>query len=443
MITREKPIRSIDSFLKRKKAKGYVVGGFLRDMILGRPSFDMDIVLAGVRPKDLAGYLHRSQGFSRPAFFPRFGTTLTVGDGFKIQICPLEGDIESDAGRRDLTLNCLYAETGKVRPSMSRCDILDPTGRGISDLKAGILRTPAEPCFSLWLDPVRILRVVRFHALLGFTVDRQLRQAMERMVYLLARMPGERIMVELEKILVSSRLRSSFRLLQSTRVTDIVMPELGRTHGYSQSTPYHAYDLLTHSIKTAAATPPDLVLRLAGLLHDVGKIHTRAARGDRTVYYGHEKVSAEIAKSILMRLRFPKRVAAEVVFLISNHMINYSRTWSDRAIRRFVRRMGDRLDRMLLLVQADRRAQRPEPDMGDDIVHLRRRIKALYRDDLLHLELPVDGYDIMTVLGIEEGELVGRAKEFLSEEATKRRKAMTRRECVRLLREWASREQNA
>jgi tRNA nucleotidyltransferase/poly(A) polymerase len=283
------------------------------------------------------------------------------------------------------------------------------------------------------------LRAIRFYAVLGFSIERQLLEAMPRMVYLLRRVSAERIRAELEHILLSTRLRSALRLLQGAGVSEIVFPEIGRTYGFSQATPHHAYDLFTHAARTAANTPPELTLRLAGLLHDVGKFGTRSYRRGRAVYYGHEVASAVTAEAVLSRLKFPKHLIRDVVFLISNHMINYSDNWSDKAVRRFVRKMGERREQVLTLVEADRKAQRPEPGMADGIKHLRKRIMALDKDGGIHFELPVDGRDIMAILGVEEGPTVGRAKNFLWEAAASLGKPMTKQDCVRLLKAWAGR----
>jgi putative nucleotidyltransferase with HDIG domain len=220
-------------------------------------------------------------------------------------------------------------------------------------------------------------------------------------------------------------------------IMDVIIPELSRTHGFCQSTPFHAHDLFTHSVKTAAYTPADLTLRLAALLHDLGKIDTRTEAGNRAVYYGHQKVSAEIAKVILKRLRFSRRLTSDVVFLIEHHMINYSKKWTDRGVRRFVRKMGDHLDRMLCLVKADRKAQRPERGIADNIIELRGRIRDLAQGGRINLSLPIDGNGIMEILGIGQGPAVGKAKEFLLDMAASRPKALSRSDCEKMLRLWA------
>jgi putative nucleotidyltransferase with HDIG domain len=433
-------ISEIRRFLRRNRAGGYVVGGFLRDWLLGRAPKDLDVVVEKVEPSDLAAHLHNRLGFSRPAVFPRFKTALTVGEEVEIEICQMQDGLEEDAARRDFTINCLYAEPDALLSSGAAAEILDPTGRGLEDLRRSLLRAPVDPCRTLWLDPLRILRALRLSATLGFRLDRDLGACIPRLVYLLNRIAQERVRTEIEGILLSRRVVSTFRRMQAMGVCDIVLPELALTHGFDQSTPYHAYDLFTHTLKTVASAPPDLVLRLGALLHDLGKPYTRSMKSGRAVYYGHQEVSAELAMRVMGRLRFPRRLRQRVAFLVRHHMIHYSKEWSDKAVRRFVRRMGPNLDAMLQLAEADQKAQIPGAGRGNAAGDLRKRISALGKRDSIHFALPIGGREIMSLLGIGEGPLVGKAKEKLLEEASTRDRPMGRGEAVEILKKWARRQ---
>ncbi len=429
-------IAEIHSFLRRKKARGYLVGGLLRDLLTGIHSNDMDLAVQGISPRALASHLHQSLGFSRPAVFPRFDTVLTVRGELTIEISPLDDDIALDSVCRDFTLNCLYADVARIRGRFRRDVILDPTGEGFQDLRDGVLRSPSDPLVTFWLDPLRLLRAIRFHATRGFRLEFDVLDAIPRLAYLLSGTAQERIRDELERIVLSRRLVSSFKLMQKTGILAVILPELDRTAGFSQGTPYHSYDLFTHTLKTAANLRPELNLRMAALLHDLGKVGTRTVRDGRSVYYGHDEESVRIAESVLERLRFSGKAAKKIIFLVGNHMINYSSGWSDRAVRRLMRKLGPGLEDVLTLVEADRKAQHPDPSLAASTRELRGRIGDLDRVVGRVPELPVDGHDIMRMLGIKSGPMVGRAREFLLDEALKRRRPLKPEDCLRLLERW-------
>ncbi|MFH1220960.1 MAG: HD domain-containing protein [Candidatus Eisenbacteria bacterium] len=436
--TQRKILLELAHFLGARQARGYVVGGFLRDYLLGKWSADIDVVVEGIAPTAVGRHLSRKPGFSGPVVFPRFKTVLVVGRGIQIEICPLEGDLGTDAARRDFTVNCLYADLRGFAQAPGRVPMVDPTAMARKDIKAGLLRPPADALSTLGLDPLRMLRAVRFYATIGLAFTPGFRDAVERMAYLLTRVSAERIRSELEKILVSPRLAPSLRLMQKTGILEIVVPELAATYGFSQKTPYHAYDLFTHLVKTAGYLPPEAPLRLAGLLHDLGKTSTQMAKDGRMVYYGHEKVSTEAAASIMRRLKFSRRSTELVSFLVANHMINYSSRWSDRAIRRFTRKMKANLDHVLALAQADLRAQRPGAAETSELGNLRRRIAEIDKGQAPGLLVPLNGRDVMEILGIREGPLVGKAKDHLLEEALNRNGRMTRAQATRILKKWAA-----
>ena len=434
-------VADIARFLRGRRAAGYLVGGAVRDALLGRATSNIDISVDGIAPRDLADYLRRERGFSRPVIFKRSGTVFTNNGVTEVEICPMRGDPDRDALGRDFTVNCLYV---KIRPGMrsiTRSMVIDPTGRGLRDLKAGRLTAYPDRFTPFAADPVRLMRAVRFRATLGFSIDRPLKDAIARTSYLVAKPAAERVRLELERILLSGRVISSFRFMHEVGLLEMVLPEVAAMAGFEQGSPYHAYDLLTHTLKAAAGVRPDLTLRLAALLHDTGKVTTRRRKGKRMVYYGHEKASARMARALLKRLRFPERVADDVEFLIVNHMVNYSRAWTDAAVRRFMRKMGGRLDAVLELARADRGAHAPDARMGIPVTELRKRIARLgaqMRARDVSFRSPLDGREIMEFLKIGPGPEVGRAKEYLCQAVLRRGRAIPRAEARRLLRKWAT-----
>jgi len=419
-------------------ARGYLVGGYVRDLLLGRSPLDLDIVVTNCAPIGIARWIHKEFGLSRPVRFARFGTYHLVGEEVEVEIARLMDRPEEDASRRDFTINCLYVDLVHYSRT-GRLEVLDPTGYGMDDLEHARLRTPSEPALTFWLDPLRLIRAIRFRAVSGMKIDVSLRHQIARMAYLVSRPARERIRAELERILTSSRVGSALRLMQTTGLLRIILPEVDRMAGFSQRSPYHAYDLFEHTVRTVSNVPPDLVLRLSALLHDTGKIETCRRLTDRNVYYGHEEASARIAESVLRRLRFSNQIIARVTFLVANHMVNYSRSWSDRAVRRFMRKMGDRLDQMLILLYADRRAQTPSGATASNIADLRRRVAALSKVVQDVLRLPIDGHEIMRILNTGEGPLVGLAKQYLYDVSENVGRPLSEDDCRRLLKEWAKR----
>jgi len=428
-------------YIRSRGGAGYLVGGAVRDALLGRAFENIDVALKDLNPPDLAGFLETHRGFARPVVFKRSGTVFTRGAGVEVEISPLRGDPARDALERDFTVNCLYVKLKAGPGRITRSAVLDPTGRGLADLSANRLIAYPDSFSPFAADPVRLLRAVRFRATLGFSIAGPLKAAMARTAYLISRSAAERVRVELERILLSARVTSSFRFMQDVGLLEMILPEVAAMADFDQGSPHHAYDLLTHTLKATAYVGPDLTLRLAALLHDIGKIDARRRKGTRSVYYGHEKISARSARAILRRLRFPMRASEDVAFLIENHMVNYSGSWTDAAVRRFMRKMDRRLDAVLKLAAADRRAHAPDARMGASVGDLARRIAAIASDmeaREVSFRPPLDGRRIMELLGIDEGPDVGRAKEYLCQAVLRRGRAVSEEEALRILRKWAT-----
>lgn len=427
-------MQAVQRFASGRSTRCYLVGGYIRDLLLGKRPFDLDLVIPRYFCGELAEFLSNQLGFSRPVVFKRFETFHLAGKGIEIQISPLVGNLLDDAIKRDFTINCLYVDIRDF--GKASINLIDPTNRAFNDIQERILRTPTDPEITFWSDPLRQLRAIRFLAVLGMEIDTSVINAIRRMAYLVSRISNERVRVELEHIILSERVRKAFKILQKTRLLSIILPEVDRMYGFDQRCRYHTYDLFEHSVRVVEALPRSLELRLSGLFHDVGKIETCRQLEDRNTYYGHEKVSARIAVSALSRLRFPMRIIEVVEFLIENHMVNYDDTWSDRAIRRLVRRIGERLNPLLTLLEADRSSQRGGLK---NIRSLRRRINLLSgyveksREDIL------DGNEIMEILGIGPGPLIGRAKEYLLEVSDSTGRILTKAEAASLLQKWFKR----
>ena len=400
-------------------AGAWIVGGYVRDKLLGRPHREVDVVVEGGDALALARRFAKLAHAAPPVTFERFGTAQVTLPGRLVEFVTARAEsyaqdsrkptvrratLEEDLRRRDFTVNTLLMDLDGA--------ILDPLG-GRVDLDAKVLRTPADPQQTFADDPLRMLRAIRFAAELGFTLAPDLLPAMRRLKSRLAPpvISMERIADELRRMLASERPLVALELLDQAELLGVILPEIEACKGVPQ-TGYHTHDVFGHTLLTVAATPPDLLLRVAALFHDVGKPAT--AKGDGT-FLGHEEVGARIAQAALERLRFAQKEVEVVVGLIRLHLrpVFYRSEWTDGAVRRLARDAGALLDRLMLLARADIAASAyPEPEKLDE---LQSRLDAVRSERPSRLEPIISGEEIMRIRGIPPGPEVGRIKQKLEE----------------------------
>jgi poly(A) polymerase len=397
----------------------WAVGGYVRDLLLGRPHPDLDVVVESGLGPELAANFARLAGARPPVVFPRFGTAqVTWGDRMvefvsarresyasdsrKPQVEP--ATIEEDLRRRDFTINTLLMDLeGQIH---------DPMG-GRLDLEQGLLRTPDSPVRTFSDDPLRMLRAVRFAAQLDFQLDpsllpamRQLRQRLRPPVLSI-----ERVKDELCKMLTSARPSLAMELLEQGGLLEMVLPELAACRGVEQGG-WHTHDVYGHTLLALSKISPDLRLRLAVLFHDVGKPRTAAGDGS---FHGHAELGADMTREAMRRLRFPGDLTGQVSRLVQLHMrpIFYRSDWSEGAVRRMTRDAGGLVDQLLDVARADTLASAyPHPEELDD---LERRVKEVLTEQPSRFRLPVSGHDIIRVRGVAPGPEVGRIKARLEE----------------------------
>jgi putative nucleotidyltransferase with HDIG domain len=400
-------------------AQAWVVGGYVRDKLLGRPHPNPDVVVERGDALRLAERFAGLAGAEPPVTFERFGTAQVTLPGHLVEFVSARAEsyapdsrkpdvrpatLDEDLRRRDFTINTLLMDfDGKLHDRLG----------GRRDLEARILRTPSDPLRTFGDDPLRMLRAVRFASELGFEVAPELLPAMRRMKARLAPpvISAERIADELRRMLASPRPRLAIELLDAGDLLETILPEVAACKGVPQSG-YHTHDVFGHTLLTVEGVPPDLVLRLAALFHDAGKPSTATPDG---AFTGHENVGAELARSALERLRFSQKEIDTVVKLVRLHLrpVYYSSEWSDGAVRRLARDAGPVLDRLMLLARADIAASAyPEPQKLDE---LESRIRAALTEQPSRLEPLVTGEDVMRARGIGPGPEVGRIKKRLEE----------------------------
>lgn len=405
----------------------YLVGGPVRDAFLGRPSPDLDFAtdaepkatLQIVKPMAQHVWL---QGVEYGTVGARVQDTDMEITTFRtekyqpssrhpeVRFAP---DIETDLARRDFSVNAMAVRLPDRSP-------VDPYG-GLQDLKAKVLRTPMDPHDSFGDDPLRMLRAFRFASQLDFKIDKSALEAITEMREELKTISAERIRDELSKLLVGKAPARALRLADSTGITTFVLPELSSLK--LEQDPVHRHkDVFKHSLAVVERTDPILELRLAALLHDIGKPKTRRITDEGVSFYHHEVEGAKMAARRLEELRFPNRVVDTVRELIFLHhrFYGYGQTdrWTDSAVRRYVRDAGDHLDLLNRLVRADctTRDQSKARMLSSLMDELEQRIGKLEEEEELSKIRPeLDGNEVMERLGIEPGPLVGRALDFLME----------------------------
>jgi poly(A) polymerase len=422
-----------------------LVGGSVRDALLGRLGPDLDFA-TDARPQRVRELVDPWADAIWDTDIA-FGTVgMRKGDA-RLEVTTYRADryeatsrkpevnygdsLVEDLARRDFTLNAMavrlpFDRAGASGPAAS--PLVDPYG-GVSDLAAKRLRTPAAPEASFDDDPLRMLRAARFVAELGLRVDPAALEACRAMAERLAKVSAERIRDEFAKTLLGRFPRRGLRLLVDTGLADQFLPELGRLratvdeHRRHKDVYVHTLTVLDQAIEHEVPGEPDLVLRLAALLHDIGKPKTRSFdAGGGVSFHHHEVVGARMAKRRLSALRFSHDVVDDVVRLIELHLRFHGYAegeWTDSAVRRYVRDAGPLLDKLNALVRSDctTRNQRKAARLARAYDALEERIERLRdAEELAAIRPDLDGNDVMTLLGVQPGPLVGQALNHLLEQ---------------------------
>ena len=435
----------------------YLVGGTVRDTLLqGRGGTELDLDFATSAPPEDTERLLRGWADHIWLTGVRFGTVSATKDGWRLEITTYRSDaytqgsrhpdvtfgdnIEADLSRRDFTVNAMAVQLPQAR-------FVDPFG-GLADLQARVLRTPISPELSFGDDPLRMVRLCRFAAKLGARPDEQAAKAATVMAEQIATISAERVRDELVKLVTSEYAAIGLDLLCETGLADLVLPELPALR-MERDPLHHHKDVYRHTLAVVEDCPrDDEVLRLAALLHDIGKPATRQfLPGGKVAFHHHEVVGARMARARLKELRFPNATIDDVCALIYLHLRfhGYSENgWTDAAVRRYVRDAGspEQLRRLNLLTKADvttqnqRKARRLIAAVDD----LKARIERLSEEEKIAAVRPaLDGNQIMARLGLQPGPDVGRARQFLLE-ARLDRGPMTEEEAYGLLDDWARQE---
>lgn len=438
-IAGSKPVKLLSTAFSDAGFEFALVGGPVRDAMLGRKLKDLDFTTSA-KPDEIeaviAPFAEATWDVGRA-----FGTIAARVAGEDVEITTYRADaydtdsrkpqvafgtsLQDDLVRRDFTINALALRLPEMQ--------LEDVGTGVEDLLAKRIRTPAEPEVSFGDDPLRMLRAARFAAQLQFEVDANTQVAMHDMAARLEIVSAERIRDELNKLLGSAQPRNGIRLLVDTGLADQFLPELSELrdtqdeHARHKDVYEHSLTVLDQAIElereraTESNAAPDLVLRLAALLHDIGKPATRRFDRGGVTFHHHDVVGAKIAKKRLRELRYDNDTIKAVARLIELHLRFFGygeQAWTDSAVRRYVRDAGAELEQLHILTRADvttqnsRKAERLAHAYDD----IELRIAQLGQEEELKAVRPdLNGEQIMEILGIPAGREVGRAYKYMLE----------------------------
>ena len=422
------------------KAAGFklaLVGGPVRDAILGRLGNDLDFT-TNARPKESEKILNKWAD-SVWDIGAAFGTVAGKKGEITVEITTYRSEnyekdsrkpsvefgenIEGDLSRRDFTINAMALELTTDEPTF--IDLFN----GVDDLQNKVIKTPGKPSDSFTDDPLRMMRAARFMSQLNFTIDESVLVAIKEMAHRLSIISSERVRDEFIKIIMSDNPRLGISLLVECGLADIFLPEIPKLkleideHHHHKDVYEHSLTVLEQAIALEARLGgANLTLRLAALLHDIGKPKTKALiAGGGVSFHHHEVVGAKMTKERLRTLRFDNHIVKDVGQLVFLHLRFHgygSGEWTDSAVRRYVRDAGELLDHLHLLTRADctTRNQKKAQLLANTYDQLEQRIKELMQQEELNKIRPdLTGEQIMQILNIKASPMVGKAYDFLLE----------------------------
>lgn len=415
------------------EARLHLVGGAVRDLLLGRPSGDWDLATA-LDPREVMARAKAAKLRALPTGL-QHGTVTVLVEGEAFEVTSFRGDgpyldgrrpaevrlgvsLEEDLARRDFTINALALPVEALDEPEWRNGLVDPFG-GQADLAAGLIRAVGDPLVRFAEDGLRPLRACRFAAQLGFRVEPATESAIPERLEVAQRVAVERVFVELGKLLAAPQASEGLDLLARTGLLDLWLPDLRPMVGCAQGPP-HRFDVWRHTLALMGHLPQEAGLRWAALLHDAGKPARRTVDPEgRVRFLGHEAVSLEIAQAVLLRLKSPKVLQARVLALVRHHGTHPEPAWSDAACRRFLARLsgdGVAVADWAAFRRADQLAKGGDPgpvEVEHASIVARLEGLAAQRPPLAAGHLALDGRALMALAGRTGGPWLGDLQRHL------------------------------
>ena len=415
----------------------FLVGGAVRDLQMGRSVKDLEDLdfATNASPKIVERLLHgahmgtyksgwafgtvgtvlrgpEEEGYPKDAQITTYRTQETYHPGSRHPEVEFGRTLEDDLRRRDLSINSMAMGPDR--------QLVDPFG-GMDDLRARRLRVVGDPERVLREDPLRVLRVARFLSRFGFRPTERVRRATARVASSILDISRERWFQEMNKLLLGDHVQAALAFLQDTRVLGFILPEVAATVGFDQTSEYHHKDVWHHTLLVTAQTPPRLPVRWAALLHDVGKVWTREfAPGGKVHFFRHEDMGALLVEAVAGRFRFPNTLRTQVRFLVKHHLRAnlYDGSWTESAVRRFNREMGEHLPDLLDLSRADVTSANPQRRKRALalVEDLSRRSEEIAEKDSQEPLLPKGlGRLIMDRFGLQPGRRIGDLRDLVED----------------------------
>ena len=412
----------------------FIVGGYVRDLILGIDGFDIDFVVVGDALKFCKELKIRIKAGALVSY-PRFGTCMLQYRNHKIEFVTARtetynaksrkptvetADLLSDLSRRDFTINTLAMDIHPDRFGQ----ITDPYN-GKKDLHTGLIRTPLEPQQTFSDDPLRMMRAIRFSTRLNFSIDPKTFQAITETAERMKIISQERISAEFNKILMAPKPSIGLNLLAQSGLLEVFLPEMIKTKGVEQREDHHHKDVYFHTLQVLdniSKTTDNLNLRLAALFHDIAKPKTkRFNKKTGWTFHGHEVVGERMSDSILHRQKYSNDTIDYVCKIVRLHlrpMALVSEEVTDSAIRRLLFISGEEFDDLMLLCRADITSKNPEKVkryLNNYEIVLEKAVEVEEKDKLRAFKSPVNGNEIMTIFNLPPGPEVGKVKKIIEE----------------------------
>ena len=395
-------VLDISGKLLKNGYQAFIVGGAIRDSLLGCQPKDWDVA-TDAKPDRIRDLFPEMTSFNL-----KHGTVTLVFKGRHFEVTTFRraggfgASIKEDLAHRDFTVNAMaYDITNKK--------IIDPFG-GEMDMTKKVVRAVLNPSERFNEDPLRMMRAIRLSLELGYAIEPETLTAIKAMAEAIDIVARERIRDELLKILLFKKPSTGLNLMRKSGLLKRILPELVEGYRKRQNN-YHKYTIYRHTMETVDSIYRDPILRLSALFHDIAKPRVRKKISGRWRFFGHAAASAELTREIMIRLKFSNDRITRVTHLITHHMFEYKQELSDRAVRRFIKRVGaDNVDDLIALRKADNLAHGWGRDFEKDIEKFKNRIDSQIKKShpFTISDLAVNGHDVMKILGLAPGPKVGQ-----------------------------------